>query len=321
MKKIILSVVAILLLGGVGLITYVSFALPNVGPAEDITIERTPQRIERGRYLANHLNVCMDCHSTRDWTQFSAPLKEGTLGQGGEIFDQSIGFPGVFTSKNITPAALGDWTDGEILRAIASGVNKDGKALFPVMPHPSYGQMDREDLYSIVAYIRTLAPIENEVAESKPDFPMNLIVNTIPQKASYSTRPDKSNKVEYGRYLFSAAACADCHTMQEQGAPVAGMELAGGFEFPLPSGGMCRSSNITPDKETGIGTWSEEMFVQRFKAYADSAYTSPKIKEGEFNTIMPWMMYAGMEEEDLQAMFAYLQTQPAIHHPVERFSK
>jgi len=51
------------------------------------------------------------------------------------------------------------------------------------MPYPNYGRMDKEDIYSMIAYIRSLAPIENEVPESKPDFPMNFIINTIPVKA------------------------------------------------------------------------------------------------------------------------------------------
>jgi hypothetical protein len=66
------------------------------------------------------------------------------------------------------------------------------------MPHPNYGKLDREDLYSIIAYIRTLKPIENEVSPSVPDFPMNFILNTIPQKATYSQRPDTSNVLAYG---------------------------------------------------------------------------------------------------------------------------
>ena len=87
-----------------GLLIYVKAALPDVGEPEEITIEYTQERIERGKYLANHVNVCMDCHSTRDWSRFSGPLKEGTLGRGGEKFDQAVGMPGVYYSRNITPA-------------------------------------------------------------------------------------------------------------------------------------------------------------------------------------------------------------------------
>ncbi len=303
-----------------GFLSYVKFALPDVGAPENIKVELTPARIERGRYLANCVNVCMDCHSTRDWTKFSGPSVAGTLGKGGEEFNQTIGFPGRFIAKNITPFGIGKWTDGELLRAISSGVNKDGKALFPVMPHPSYGKLDREDLYSIIAYLRTLEPIASILPESKPDFPMNFIINAIPKRAEFSKRPDTTDFLAYGKYLFTAAACNDCHTKQIKGKPIAGMELAGGFEFPLLTGGIVRSANITPDNETGIGKWKEEDFLKRFRAYADSSYVSAEIKKGDFNSFMPWMMYGHMKEGDLKAIYAYLKTIKPVNNTVVKFS-
>ena len=295
------------------------FALPNVGEPEDITISASKEQIERGKYLAHAVTVCMDCHSVRDWTKFSAPLVEGTLGQGGETFDQKFGFPGAYYSKNITPFGIGSWTDGELLRAISSGVNKEGKALFPLMPHPNYGRMDKEDLLAIIAYLRTLSPIENTVKESSSDFPMNIIINTIPKKAEFSKIPDHKDQLAYGQYLFNAAACNECHTKQDKGAPIEGMTAAGGFEFPLPSGGIVRSANITQDKETGIGNWSEGAFVARFKMYSDSSYTHRTVAQGEFNTVMPWTMYANMTEEDLKAIFLYMKTIKPVTNKVLNF--
>ncbi|MCB0771423.1 MAG: cytochrome C, partial [Flavobacteriales bacterium] len=124
MKKIVKAIVAILILLAiviVGAITYVTQALPDIDPPADLKVEVTPERIERGEYLANSVCVCMDCHSTRDWNAFAAPLVEGTLGKGGEKFDRTMNFPGEFYSKNITPFALANWSDGEIYRAITSG--------------------------------------------------------------------------------------------------------------------------------------------------------------------------------------------------------
>lgn len=312
---VLIAIVAI-----VGLLSYVSFALPDVGDPENLTIEITPERVERGKYLAHSVNACMDCHSKRDWTKEAGPIMEGTLGQGGEEFSQKFGFPGKFYSKNITPYALKDWTDGEIFRAITSGVNKDGKALFPVMPHPKYGKSDREDIYSIIAYIRTLKPIENVVPESVPDFPMNFIINTIPQKPQFVKIPDQSNTVAYGAYILNAASCFTCHTKEDKGTPLPGMDLAGGFEFIMPSGGVVRSANITPDSETGIANWTEEMFVNRFKSYTDSTYKPADIKPGEFNTVMPWTVYGNMKTEDLKAIYAYLRTVKPVKNKVEKFS-
>ena len=319
-KKGIKYSILLLVAGVIGLLSYVSFALPDVGDPEDIQVEITPGRIERGSYLVNSVSACMDCHSDRDWTKFAGPAKEGTLGQGGEEFDQKFGLPGKFYAKNITPYALKDWTDGEILRAISSGVNKQGKALFPLMPHPDYGRLDREDLYSIIAYLRTLTPIKKSVPESEPDFPMNFIINTIPQKAAFSKIPDRTNQVAYGEYLVTAATCGNCHTKKEKGAPVPGMRLAGGFEFPMPMGGIARSANITPDKETGIGNWDEQTFVQKFKAYSDSAYKPLEVKKGEFNTVMPWTMFSTMKTEDIKAIYAYLRTVKPVKNQVVKFS-
>jgi mono/diheme cytochrome c family protein len=323
MKKIIkvgLSILAFLLLAIIVMLVYVKKALPNVGKPEEITIEKTTERIERGKYLANCVTVCIDCHSTRDWNQFSGPIIEGTQGKGGEVFDQKFGFPGSFHARNITPAALSSWTDGEILRAIGSGVDKNGEALFPVMPHPNYGKLDREDLYSIIAYIRTLKPIENKVPASVPDFPMNFILNTIPQRAAYSKRPDTTNKLAYGQYIFTAAACNECHTKKEKGAPVVGMELAGGFEFAIASGGIVRSANITPDEETGIGKLSEADFLLKFKRYNDSTYQNPTIKKNTINTVMPWMMYRNMKETDLKALYSYIRTFKPVKNVVVKYT-
>jgi cytochrome c2 len=320
MKKVLKYTGILLLLALLSIVCYVKFALPNVGPPEDLHLDATKTRLERGRYLANSICACMDCHSTRDWSKFSGPLVEGSLGKGGETFDQKFGFPGRFYSKNLTPEGIGSWTDGELLRAIASGVSKDGKALFPVMPHANYGRMEKEDLYSIIAYLRTLAPIKNTVPESKADFPMSFIINTIPKKAEYTADRNEENTVAHGAYIFNAAACAECHTKQEKGKPVAGMELAGGFEFPLPTGGIVRSANITSDKETGIGKWTEEAFVRRFKAYADSAYAPHTVAKGTFNTSMPWMMYRNMTEDDLKDLFAFLQREKPVSNSVEKFT-
>ncbi len=317
--KVILAVVAVLFIGVIGFITYIKTALPNVGPAPDLKVELTEARIKRGEYLANAVSVCMDCHSSRDWSKYSGPLMQGTLGAGGEIFNQEFGFPGVFYSKNITPYGIGNWTDGEVFRAITAGVSKDGSALFPVMPHPNYGQMDKEDIYSIIAYLRTLKEVKKDIPASVPDFPMNIILNTIPKPASFKQIPDKKNLELYGAYVFNAAACAECHTKTEKGEKIAGMELAGGFEFKMPFG-IVRSPNITPDAETGIGGWSEQAFINRFKVYADSSYSSPIVEKGKFNTVMPWLMYSKMEEEDLRALFTYLKTVKPVVNRVERFT-
>jgi hypothetical protein len=99
------------------------------------------------------------------------------------------------------------------------------------------------------------------------------------------------------------------------------MEFGGGREFPMPFG-IIRSSNITPDTETGIGNWNQDVFIGRFKAYDIAHNNQPAdVKQGEFNSMMPWVMYAGMKNEDLAAIYTYLKTIKPIKNKVEKFTK
>lgn len=317
MKKIILTVLLIIVVIVAGVASYVKFALPKVGAPEQLHIATTPERVSHGDYLANHVTLCMDCHSTRDWSRFSGPMEAGTNGKGGEKFDQKMGFPGVFYSKNITPANLKDWTDGQIFRAITTGVDKDGNALFPVMPYHYYGKMDKEDIYDIIAYIRTLAPIENKTPDHSIDFPMNFIINTIPAKASFVQKPPKSDTLKYGAYMVNATACMECHTQVDKGQVIPSLAFSGGRLFEMANGKVY-SANITPDKTTGIGSWTADQFVTRFKTYSNPANVT-KLSKSDINTIMPWTMFAGMDTSDLRSIYAYLQTVKPIKNDVVHF--
>ena len=106
--------------------------------------------LDRGSYLVHHVTACIDCHSTRDYTKYSGPIIPGTEGKGGERFGPEVGVPGELYAPNITPAALGSWTDEEITRAITEGINKKGDTLFPLMPYMSYAQMPKSDIQDII---------------------------------------------------------------------------------------------------------------------------------------------------------------------------
>ena len=317
MKKLFLIIVLIVVVAVAGIAGYLKFVLPDMAPAPDLTVTITPERIRHGEYLANHIVVCMDCHSTRNWSRFTGPIVPGTLGKGGEYFGREMGFPGDFYSKNITPQNLGTWTDGEIYRTITTGVDKNGNALFPVMPYLYYGKMDKEDVYDIIAYLRQLPAINSTAPEHSIDFPMNFILNTIPANAASVKRPDKTDLIQYGGYIATISACIECHTQVKQGQPVPELAYAGGREFQMPNG-MLRSANITPDAETGLGNWTEEAFIARFKAYADPAKL-PEIAATQVNTIMPWSMYAGMDTTDIKAIYAYLKTIKPVKNKVAHF--
>lgn len=320
MLKIVGKVTGVIVLIIAVLSGYFLWAYPAVGPAPEIKVEGTPDQIKRGKYLANHVTLCVDCHSTRDWSIFSGPITPGTEGQGGEKFGPEMGFPGTFYSRNITPHNLGDWTDGEIYRAITSGVSKDGSPLFPVMPYPSYKNMAPRDVKAIIAYIRTLQTVAFDPPASVPDFPLNLIMRTMPaDPVDSATVPSPEDPIKYGKYLTTIAACSDCHTPKESGAPVRELLMAGGMEFRLP-GGTVRSANLTPHPETGIGRWSKEQFVAAFKQYNVPSDSLPGAPANGYNTVMPWNMYAGMKEQDLEAIYTYLQTLEPKENAVEKFT-
>ncbi|MBD8488069.1 cytochrome c [Echinicola sp. CAU 1574] len=314
--KIVLYLVVVVVIVVGAVLTYVSIALPNVGDAEEIVVEGTAEQIARGKYLANHVMLCMDCHAERDYSLFSAPPVPNTQGVGGERFDRTMGLPGVFISPNITPTGISDWTDGELFRLITTGVRKDGEPIFPVMPYQKYAHMDAEDIKSVIAYLRTLEPKETPDYEREIDFPMNFIIRTIPENADLRVIPSKVDAIKYGEYLTTAAACGECHTKFENGAFV-GPYLGGGREFQFPNGMIVRSANLTKH-ETGIGSRSKSDFVNLFKSYSPDIYQPEKVGQDEFQTIMPWMMYAGMDTTDLEAIYDYLVSIEPVDNKVEK---
>lgn len=317
--KILGVVFGTILILVIGALIYFNMTYPKVSSAKKIKVELSSERIERGRYLANHVTVCMDCHSSRDWYYYSGPITPGTEGKGGDSYGEEQGFPGRIYMPNITPAALKSWTDGEIARSITCGVSKDGRTLFPLMPYTTFRNLSEDDLYSIIAYIRTLKPIHNKFPNSEINFPVNLIVKTLPKDYIPQKSPDKSDIVKYGKYLVDIIGCVDCHTKSIKGEMVKGMEFAGNNEFLLP-GGIVRSANITPDKETGIGNWTKENFIERFKSFADRSNLVHIDMSKEFNTPMPWSLFSGMTEEDLGAIYSYLRTIKPIKNNVVKFT-
>lgn len=316
--RIAAGVTVFVLVAIAGIAGYYFLYYPHVGEPPQLVVERTPARLERGKYLVNHVSICLDCHSTRNFDYFAGPVMPGTEGKGGDRFGPEEGLPGLLFASNITPAGIGALTDGEVLRIITSGVRKDNSVLFPLMPYTHYNQMSDEDLYSIVAYLRTLTPIANTVQRSSIDFPVSMFIRAVPTAHEHVAEPDRSNKFTYGKYLVNAAACSGCHTQTEKGEPKPGMDFAGGVEFTTRVG-IIRTANITPDSVTGIGMWTEEAFVERFKYFAaDSAKTLDPKKVGYY-TAMPWTLYAGMTEQDLRAVYTYLRTLPPVANAVVKY--
>jgi mono/diheme cytochrome c family protein len=316
---VFLVVIALAAIG----VSYLTLRKPAQRPASTEKIEATPERVARGKYLVHHVTICFDCHSERTYA-YALPFKPGREGVGGFIWDKRMRFPGtVAAAANLTPDAetgLGQWTDGEILRAIREGVNRNGNALFPIMPYGLYKHMSDDDAKAIVAYLRTIAPKKYAEPQKALDVPLNFIEKFVPQPLDKPVPPpDKSSEVAYGKYLVTISACAECHTPKDdKGKPLPGMELAGGFEMHTPEFRVV-TANITPHPSTYIGAATREQFIARFRAFAGyTADTAPAAQKGK-NTIMPWIAYSGMTDEDLGAIWAYLRTVPPVENRVNPF--
>lgn len=276
---------------------------PSIGKVAEIQLPTDPARIEHGKYMAEHVSMCIDCHSQRDWTVWGAPTIEDSRGAGGEEFKGEFG---VLYAPNITPAGIGDYTDQQLYLAVTAGISPKKGSLFPLMPYHNYGKMDINDIEDILAYIRTLPSKNSEPKASKLAFPLNLIVRTMPTTPHHQTKPPVTDSVKYGEYLLNAAACAECHTPKAKGQPVEGYTLAGGFKIDTPAGPVT-SANLTPH-ESGLKGWTKERFIQRFKGAQQPHNRGDKIADGQVPTVMPWCAYSGMTEQDLGALYDYLQT-------------
>jgi hypothetical protein len=318
MKKLSIILLTPALLAGAAF-AWLAAKRPNALPPSDIQVERTPERIARGRHLFTVLADCDGCHTPREWTKFAGPVMEAERGAGYE-FPPELGLPGRVFSANLTSdpvTGLGAWTDGEILRALREGVSRDGRALFNFMPYDHYSKLSDEDAYALVAFIRTLPAVRR--AQPKPEliFPVKYLINDFPAPLTGPVpHPSKEDKVKYGEYLVNAALCRHCHTPMDKGEFIEERAFAGGQELRVDSR-LVRTANITPDEETGIGRWTEERFVAKFKGFAEmNGENAPKMNQSNF-TIMPWLALSRLPEEDLRAIYAYLRTLKPIHSRVD----
>ncbi len=320
-QKIALTGVLVIVAVPAGGLGYLYLRKPAQAPPRDIKVEMTPQRIERGRYLFQNVADCDGCHSQRNFARIDGPVVPSGRGKGTVLSGLLTNLPGTVVAPNITPdpdTGIGTWTDGEKMRAIREGVDKDGRALFPMMPYAGFRSMSDEDVESLVAYMNTLSPIRNALPATKLSFPVNLMIKGVPQPVGSVPPPDRGNRVQYGKYLATIAGCGDCHTPTQKGQPVEGMEFAGGQEFPSTLGRVF-TANITPHPDTGIGKWDEAFFLKKFADYKDYAAggAAPPMTAPDQFTLMPWLTFSGMQPEDLSAVYAFLRTVKPVDHHVD----
>ncbi len=258
----LLALIAILGLG----ITFTIGWRPLIGAKKraltDRKFEATPQRLARGKYLVDGVLGCFGCHTDADWSKPGAPPREGREGSGHVWADQDMPW---LIASNITPdkeTGAGNWSDDTLARAIREGIGHDGRALFPIMPYPNYQQMADEDLASVIAYVRSVPAVRNQSPTTRMPFPLNFFMQAMPQPVIAAVAaPDQSTPVARGSYLVRMGACANCHTPQEKGQPLPGMDFAGGFIVKEPNGKDVASSNITP-AASGIGYYNDATIRQ-----------------------------------------------------------
>jgi len=306
-----LTIFAIIALAVVG-ITFTIGWRPIIGAKKRALTDRkfaaTPQRLTRGKYLVDGVMGCFGCHTDADWSKPGAPPVAGKEGSGHVWADQDTPW---LIAPNITPdkeTGIGNWSDDTLARAIREGIGHDGRALFTTMPYQSYRQMSDEDLASVIAYLRTVPTVRNQLPITKIPFPLNFFTQNIPEPVTAPVpAPDQSTPVARGTYLARMATCADCHTPQEKGQPLPGMEFAGGFILKEPKGEVA-SENITPSA-SGIGYYNDTSFVQ--------AMRTGKIGARPLRGSMPWIFFGKMTDDDLKSIFAFLQTLKPVKHQLD----
>jgi hypothetical protein len=319
MKKIIKRVLtvigALIVLGILAMVVKFYVLSPKSRPAPNVTAPTNPEAIAKGKYLVHHVAGCVGCHSPVQGSVPGEPPVEGKLGAGRDFGDLP-GFPGHLRAPNLTPdkeTGIGNMTDGEVLRAMREGIGKDGRALFPQMPFQTYAKtLNDEDALSIIAYLRSLPAVKNDPGKMEVNFPVSMFIRAVPQplEAQPPPAPPVSDKMARGKWLLQVCSCNDCHdSVNKRREKLPGMALAGGQPFPMPEGkGTAISPNITSDKATGIGAYSDDDLKRVFN--------EGKGKTGRLLYVMPWAYYSGMTADDKDALITALRAVPPVTNVV-----
>jgi len=308
--------IGVLIMLVIGLVIYVQLAWNRTvsRPAPQMTAPREAQTVARGEYLYNYTLLCWSCHGSQGGHSPEEPQA------GGREFDATGIGPGFgfFYASNLTPdpeTGIGAWSDGELVRAIREGLNREGHLIFPIMEAEWYRDLSDEDALALVAYLRSLPPVRNEVPANRLYFAAKAltalgILKPQPPVTAPVVAPPRGATAEYGKYLAShASTCAGCHTPRDpnNGQYDMSRPFAGGL-FPFPEEGFSTTgSNITPDVATGIGDWTEEQFMTAMR-------TGLRPDGTVMLTFMPWPWYARWGEDDLRAVWLYLRSlEPVVH--------
>jgi mono/diheme cytochrome c family protein len=255
-------------------------------------------QVQRGDYLVNTVLTCGNCHSPKG-PQGDIPGKHFS---GGLSWDEP---PFKVTAPNITQdkeTGIGKWTDAQIKTLLRTGMRPNGVHIAMVMPTGFYHIMTKRDLNAVVAYLRTIKPIKNKVAD--PIYKMPQVEHVFPGGERPYTEGIFSDRIKHGFYLATIAHCMECHTPMVKGQRQFKTSLGtGGFEFPGPWG-VSVSRNITQSKTKGIGAWTDAEIKRAIITGVD--------KDGKhLKPPMGFSYYAKMTDADINDIIAYLHTVPA----------
>ena len=258
--------------------------------------------VKRGEYLAKAAD-CVVCHT--------AP--------GAQAYAGGLAIPlpfGTLYSTNITAdkdTGIGDYSDQDFLNAVQRGVRKDGTRLYPAMPYPSYTYMTDADALAIKAYLFSLPPAQATNRADTLTFPYNQRWAMGPWSFFFNadTRfaPNTSQSAQWNRgaYLAEALAhCGECHTPRnlafalDNRKKFAGAVTAGWHAY-----------NITTDKDTGIGVWSDEdVFAYLAQGHALNRGTAA----GPMGEAVD-ESFSQMAPEDIHALVSFLRSVPPVSSP------
>ncbi|WP_424934176.1 c-type cytochrome [Amaricoccus macauensis] len=251
--------------------------------------------LERGAYLVQGPMACGNCHTPKGP---DGPMMDREMGGGFVIEDPAF----TVHVPNITPGSrVGEWSDADLARAIREGVRPDGSIIRPPMAIPLYRHISDDDIAAVVAYLRSLPPIENEVPESSYNIPLPP---TYGPPVGPVASPARGVTAEYGEYLVTIAHCMECHTPIGPQGHLYETDLGrGGREFHGPFGTSV-SPNLTSHAD-GLAEYSDEEVGRMITEgiHADGSQMLPP---------MPYGWFARMTPDDLSAIILYLRTVPPL---------
>jgi mono/diheme cytochrome c family protein len=266
---------------------------------------------ERGEYLVNTIMACGNCHSPRDAN--GQLIKDKAL-SGGLTFNTPAF---VATASNITPdreTGIGSWSDVEIKRALIDGVRPDhgrlpGVPLAAIMPANFYKALLPDDLDAVVAYLRSVKAVRNEVAA--PVYKAPVRRDPYPDAENGFSKADLTDPLRRGAYLVTIGHCMECHSAWSKGvSDFKGGLGRGGRVFPLreaspDSAPGSTAANITSDPTAGIGAWTDKEIAR--------AITQGLGRDGRMlKPPMAYANYAGLKTADLADIIAYLRKVPPL---------